>query len=177
MTASPHSTYIERVKGLGTTWYGRGPGYWTRRVGLSTVYLALAIGGGVLSFFLLRTFWVDRSIPRALATIVTVIGVGVAVATAVVTWRAYRKAERDDLQQSKKKRGGIFAASAGIVGLARMTALGLIMLAVCFFITFGGMTVTFLYSLRPEFFGEHQARLRAQPRKNHTGTRPSRKGH
>jgi hypothetical protein len=46
------------------------------------------------------------------------------------------------------------------VGLARLITIGVLALALCAFIGFGAAAMMFVYSLRPEFFGEHQARLR-----------------
>ena len=40
-----------------------------------------------------------------------------------------------------------------------LITVGVLALALCAFIGFGSAAVMFVYSLRPEFFGEHQARL------------------
>jgi hypothetical protein len=153
MTAEQRVAHIEPVKLLGTSWYRRGPGYWARRFGLSVTYLLLAAGAGAVSVLLVRVFWADRK-PVPLAVVVTVVGVVATVWTAAVTVRAYRRAERT--AQRRRRTPG----PTGLLGVAR--TLGFVMVAVvfCVFIAFGGMAATFGYSLRPEFFGEHQARLR-----------------
>lgn len=105
--------------------------------------------------------------PFPVSVIVTVLGAVTTVWTAVITSRAYSREENGrDVDRTGRSRSGIFAASAGFIGVARTTVLGVVALALCFFIMFGGMTMTFIYSLRREFFGEHQARLRTQHHKN-----------
>lgn len=149
--------YIEPIKLLGTTWYRRGPAYWARRVGLSFAYLVLAAGGGVLTFLLVRVAWVDPAAPTAVKIGLTAIAAAATGWTAVVTVRAYRRAELAPARRPTRHRRAILV----LVGVV-----------FCVFITFGGMAATFAYSLRREFFGEHQVRLRYQNRQHHGGDPP-----
>ena len=63
----------------------------------------------------------------------------------------------------------------GILGGLRMLGFVIVAVACCVFITFGGMAATFGYSLRREFFGEHQVRLRQQNQERHRGNPPQRR--
>jgi hypothetical protein len=153
MTAGHEVPYIEPVKLLGTTWYRRGPAYWARRVGLSLVYLLLAVGGGALSVLLLRAFWVDPTAPIAVRIGATVVGVVATVWMAVTTVRAYQRAERTTVRPRRR-------VLTGVLGYAKVFGFLVVVVVFCVFILLGGMGATFGYSLRREFFGEHQARLR-----------------
>lgn len=153
MTTGHEVHHVEPVKLLGTTWYRRGPGYWVRRVMLSLVYLLLAAGGGALGFLLVRAFWVDPTAPLAGRIGVTVVGVVATVWSAVATVRAYQRAERTTARPQRR-------TLTGVLGYARVLGFLVVVVVCCVFIVFGGMGATFGYSLRREFFGEHQARLR-----------------
>ncbi len=155
---------VEPIKLLGTTWYRRGPAYWARRVGLPFVYLLLAAGGGVLTFLLVRVAWVDHSAPIAVKIGATLVAAAAAVWTAVVTVRSYQRAEQ---RVGGNRRIG--SKRRGILGGLRTLGFVIVAVACCVFITFGGMSATFAYSLRREFFGEHQVRLRQQNQQHHRG--------
>lgn len=162
MTAGHGVQGIEPVRLLGTTWYRRGPAYWARRIGLSFVYLLLTVGGGALTLLLVRVAWVDRSAPIAVKIVATLIAAVATVWTAVITVRSYQRAERSSGRRVRPKR-------RGALGALRTLGFVIVAVACCVFITFGGMAATFGYSLRPEFFGEHQVRLRHQNREDHRG--------
>jgi fumarate reductase subunit C len=165
MTAGQGVQYIEPIKLLGTTWYRRGPGYWARRISLSFVYLLLAAGGGALTYLLVRTIWVDPTAPTVVKIVLTVIAAAATVWTAVITVRAYRRAEQTSVRNRRTRQRGILGA---------LQTLGFVIVAVvcCVFIAFGGLAATFGYSLRRDFFGEHQARLKQQNREAHRGNPP-----
>ncbi|MGH3621744.1 MAG: hypothetical protein ACRDQ5_08135, partial [Sciscionella sp.] len=170
MTTAQSYRYIEPVRGLGTTWYTRGLAYWLRRLGFSVLFFVLAAGGGVLSVFLLRTFWVDRTTPIAVKIGATVVGAVATGWSAVATIRSMKRGKTTGPRA--KSRSGLLAVSVGLVGLARMTALGVVVLGLSFFITFGSMSVVFVSTLGREFGDEHQARLRDRKRNEVHGNPP-----
>lgn len=165
MSSAQPYRYIESVKLLGTSWYRRGIGYWARRAALALVYLLVAAGSGAMSGLIVWAIWIQPGLSLAGKVVIAIVIGAVVAGTGVVTDRSYRRAELGlTKQRSKQQKFGIFAVSTGLVGFAQMTVLGLLALACCFFIAFGSMAVTFAYSLKPEFFGEHQARLRDRRR-------------
>jgi hypothetical protein len=165
MSSAQSYRYIEPVKLLGTSWYRRGVGYWVRRAALALVYLLVAAGSGAMSGLIVWAIWIQPGLPLAGKVVIAVVIAGVAVGTGVVTVRSYRRAEAgSEKKRTNRQKYRIVAVSTGLIGFAQMTVAGLLALACCFFIAFGGMAVTFAYSLKHEFFGEHQARLRDQKR-------------
>jgi cation transporter-like permease len=157
----PPARYIEPISLLGTTWYERGWGYWLRRVGLSLAYLLFTAVCGVLTGLIVHAFWIEPDAPPALKWVLTLIIAVIVLISATVTARAFNREyaginQRRDNKTSRR----LLATSVGLVGLARLITIGVLALALCAFIGFGAAAMRFVYSLRPEFFGEHQARLR-----------------
>jgi hypothetical protein len=154
---------VESVHLLGTTWYTRGNSYWARRAALSLLYLALAVGCGAMTTLIVFLVWKDSASPVAFKVTFTVLVAACVVGSGLVTARAYSRAEAG-VKASRTRRANrtLLGVVTGLVGLARLTALGLLVLAGSFFIGTGGMSVTFAYSLKREFFGERQAHLREQ---------------
>lgn len=154
---------VESIHLLGTTWYTRGTAYWARRVALSLLYLALAVGCGAMTTLIVGLVWKDPASPVALKVTFTVIVAACVMGSGVVTARAYSRAEAGvRAVLTRRANRTLLGVATGLVGLARLTALGLLVLAGSFFIGTGGMSVTFAYSLKREFFGERQAHLREQ---------------
>jgi hypothetical protein len=151
---------VEPVKLLGTTWDSRGPAYWARRVGLSFVYLILAAGGGALTYLLAYEEWIGTTSSMAVKLGLIVVLAAAAAGTGAGTFRAYQRAEKSPRRNPPGTRRTMFTPQPGILGSAKMIGILAVGLAFCVPITLGGMSVTFAYSLRREFFGEHQARLR-----------------
>ncbi|MBV9141531.1 MAG: hypothetical protein JO115_11535 [Pseudonocardiales bacterium] len=154
---------VESIYLLGTTWYTRGTSYWARRAALSLLYLALAVGCGAMTTLIVSVVWKNSASPGAFKVTFTVIVAACVVGSGVVTARAYSRAEAGvRAGRIRRATGTLLGVATGLVGLARLTVLGVLVLAGSFFIGTGGMVVTFAYSLKHEFFGERQAHLREQ---------------
>lgn len=160
MTAGRGVRPVEPVKLLGTTWDCRGPAYWARRAGLSLVYLILAVGGGALTYLLAYEEWISATSSMAVKIGLIVVLAAAAGWTGAATFRAYQRAEESPGRSVPRRTPTIFTPRPGMPGSAKMLAILVVGAAFCVPITLGGMSVTFAYSLRREFFGEHQARLR-----------------
>lgn len=161
----PPARSIEPIRLLGTTWYERGLRYWLRRMGLSLAYLLFTAVCGALTGLIVHAFWTQPKAPLAMKWVLTLIVAAVVLASATVTARAFNRDYAGGNQgRGKKSNRRLLTASVGLVGLARLTVGGLLALALSAFIGFGGAAMMFIYSLRPEFFGEHQARLRHERR-------------
>lgn len=155
-------TYVEPVRGLGTTWYARGAAYWWRRVGLAVAWLFLALFGAALSALVLWSFWSNPAVSSPVRIGATVVGAGVTGWAAVATERSARRPRQ-------RQRRGLFGAATGLVGFAQVTVLGLVALALCYFLTLGSMTVVFAHSVGREYGDEHDARQRDQARRERHG--------
>jgi hypothetical protein len=168
MAAGRGDEDVEPVKLLGTTWYLRGPGYWVRRIALSFVYLLVAVGGLALTGLVMRAVWDDSTTPMVPKVGLTVIAAVATGWTAAITLRSFRRAEMTGALPTS----WVMAGHNEFIRTIRF--LGFAAVAVVFspFIMLGGMTVIFIYSLRFEFFGEHQARLRQEKREAHRGNPP-----
>lgn len=164
MTAGHGVRPVESIKLLGTTWDRRGPAYWARRAGVSSAYLVLAAGGGALTYLLAYEEWVNTAAPIPVKIGLIVVLAVAAIWTGVATFRAYQRAEQSPRRSRPGTRRTFFTPQPGLLGTAKMLGILVVGVAFCVPITLGGMSVTFAYSLRREFFGEHQARLRQQHR-------------
>ncbi|MGH3773594.1 MAG: hypothetical protein ACRDRW_19750 [Pseudonocardiaceae bacterium] len=153
---------VESVHLLGTTWYTRGASYWARRAALSLLYLVLAVGCGAMTTLIVGLAWKDPASPVAFKVTFTVIVAACVAGSGVMTARAYSRAEAGKAGLTRRSNKTLLGVVTGLVGLARLTILGLLVLAGSFFIGTGSMSVTFAYSLKREFFGEHQAHVREQ---------------
>lgn len=154
---------VESIRLLDTTWYTRGTSYWTRRAGLSLLYLALTVGCGAMTTLIVGLAWKDQTSSVAFKITFTVIVACFVAGSGAVTARAYSRAEAGvRVGRTRRSNRTLLGVATGLVGLARLTVLGSLMLAGSFFIGTGCMLVTFTYSLKREFFGEHQAYLREQ---------------
>lgn len=162
MTAGHSVRPVEPIKLLGTTWDSRGAAYWARRAGLSFVYLVVAVGGGALAYLVAYEEWINPTSPMAVKIGLIVVLAVATVWTGVATLRAYQRAEQSPTHSRPGTRRTIFTPQPGILGTVKMIAILVVGLIFCAPIALGGMAVTFAYSLRREFFGEHQARLRQQ---------------
>jgi hypothetical protein len=165
MIAQPGSPYIEPVRGVGTTWYTRGPAYWFRRVGLALGCLLAAALGGWLSALVVWAAWTDPDAPIPLVIAFTVVGV-------VVTGWAAVATERSARHPPKGPRRGLAGNSTGLVGAVRVLVLLVFAVSVSYFLTLGTMSVAFVRSIGREAPGEHEARLRDQARRERHGNPP-----
>lgn len=168
----PGDVTIERLPGLGTSWYDRGPGYWLRRVGLALLWalivtLTTLIVVGVLSAI--------RHGSQAGFYVALV--VEVAYSLAIVAFFAVRTARRWNQAPSGPPRSGRAARAgraersgqagrAGTAGgalgvLARSgVALGRGVLVIGSVLFVGLYLALLLSSLLPQTLPERQARRR-----------------
>ncbi len=162
MNAQHDFSYIEPVRGLGTTWYARGAAYWSRRVGFAALSLLLAVLGGWLSALVLLPAWTDPGVPLSVRIGATLIGVG------ITGWAAFAT-ERSMRHPTGRNRRGLAGNSTGLIGRARVFISLVLVVLVCYFLTLGFMSVVFVRCFGREFGGEHEARLRVQARREHHG--------
>lgn len=158
-SALPRDVEVPALPGVGRTWYDRSGGYWTRRVGLSVMWLV------VLFVVVLIDVGIFTSIRHSSGTGFTVaLAVDAAVAVAVLVYFAVRTARRWNTaslpgrarttQRAGRGRSGVLSGFLQIGYLLAVLAA-----AVVFLFCPALIVALFLMSLLPEPLTERQARL------------------
>jgi hypothetical protein len=169
---------IERLPFFGTTWYRRGVAYWSRRALLSSLLL-VALAGATLMLVGFVSGIEDRSIPIALRVVIYGIVLAAVVRSFIKGFQALISVERkrragehfdapDAMRSSRSRRAGWHGAGSGAATVMGSASAGAsIVLTVIGY--YGWIVVWFLFTLRPEYGAEHNARLRLEQWKRANG--------
>ncbi|MFB7718097.1 hypothetical protein [Nocardia sp. NPDC056100] len=146
---------VESIKGLGTSWYRRGPSYWARRVLASVLWaIVLCIGALLVGGLVMAINKDANSIGRIILWVVVV------VVVAASHYLGFRDMNPTREQSPPRDRHpGVTGTGLG-AGVAAFggSALGAGLLAIGMFVGVGWFTAMFVFSLaRYTSAPEHQA--------------------
>ncbi|MEC3915479.1 hypothetical protein [Nocardia sp. CDC160] len=135
---------VESIKGLGTSWFRRGPSYWARRVLATVLYAIILCIGALLVGGLVMAINKDaNSIGRAILWTVVV------AVVAVSHYLGFRdmNPRRQQIATPKRRSGATGAGLGAGVAAFGGSALGAGILAIGMFAGVGWFTAMFVYSL------------------------------
>lgn len=166
---------IERVPGLGTTWYRRGSAYWTIRVIFAFfLFLPLIIGCGMTGS-VGYGLW-QSGLPLSVRILLLLVIVAAIVRSSIKAWSTFIRAGRstrngrpmtlaeaagDTTSPRERQRATMSAASRGIAG-ALGAGLSGGLLVISAIVNLGWFVVLFVSGFQRYFGGEYAARLRLQ---------------
>jgi hypothetical protein len=151
----PRDVPIERLPGLGTTWYDRGGRYWVRRAAMVLMWLFVI---ALLTAFAVGLFTAIRHSSQTAFVVVLTIWVAWTIGT--LAFLAVRAARMRNVAVPQPMLR-LPKAPAALAGVA--TVVATVVVAFCFVVglLFGGLYIWLLIdALRPEPAIERQARLR-----------------
>jgi hypothetical protein len=155
--ALPRDVAIPALPSLGDTWYDRGPRYWTRRAGLTLMWVVVLAAIGAIDVGLFRG--IRQSSPTGFAVL---LAVEVALTVALLVWAAVGTVRRWNIASlpGQVRTGFLSRASAVRGGFAQFFLRVVVLVAGVAFLFFPGLFVLlFLTSLMPETPTERHARL------------------
>jgi hypothetical protein len=159
--ALPPDVHVPVLPGLGLVWYDRGARYWTRRAGLSLLWLVvLALVGG----FDTGLFSALRSSSRTGFEVF--IAIDAVLTVALLAWFCVRTARRWNVARLPARasqprfRFGTGWSGQLLSGLAQLGWILLMFACAIGLLVFPGLIIAlFLMSLMPQTLPERQARL------------------
>lgn len=156
---------VPEVKGMGTTWVGRGASYWARRAAAAVFSLVITVVAGILTVALARAIVAPMPTGWALLTLVAIGGI-----VGWSFWRGWRALVRPDptrppgYRRSSRRLSGAAGTGLGLLALIGNAVSGAVLVLSAPFCV-GWATAWFLSCLGRYYPGEAQARatLAADP--------------
>lgn len=166
---------IERVPGLGRTWYKRGAGYWTLRAIFVLMALFILIIGCFMTGGLVYGLW-QSGLPLIVRILLLVVIVAAIVRSSIKAWSALilvgqsnrgthpmtlAEAAGDGSTARERRRAGT-AGAAGGAAVAMGSAVSGALLVISVVANFGWFIVFLICTFQRYYLGEYAARVRLQ---------------
>jgi hypothetical protein len=154
----PPGVIVERLRGLGTTWYERGGSYWVRRVGATIGLAAMVALWTVIVGAIIHHFG-----PAGSPGFIAILTAEVMISLVTGVWQfrkswthPHRWTSRDE---DRARTAGTWAGSLGSLARAGSVLAGLV-IGILAFLSYGAILAAFVISFARELPPERAARQR-----------------
>lgn len=173
---------IERIHGLGATWYTRGAGYWTIRTLIVFLSFIALLVGGAMTFGFGMGLWQIQA-PIVVRAILLAVVFAAIVRSSIKAWSAFIRVQRSGRTSTpisiaeaadgrsfgrvKRRVGWSGAVTGTTAALGSVIAGALLVVSVAF--NFGWFIVIFISAFQKYYGDEASARARLQEWCDHHG--------